>query len=62
MIDVVKKPDQKEVTTVLGKDVHKIIEKYSDAKKYKLYREEWKRASNLEYIPKYPLQIDFELN
>ena len=62
MVDVVKKPDQKEVTTILGKDVHKIIEKYSDAKKYKLYREEWKRASNLEYIPKYPLQIDFELN
>ena len=41
MVEVVKKPDQKEVTTILGKDVHKIIEKYSDAKKYKLYRDEW---------------------
>ena len=62
MINIVKKPDQKEVTTILGKDVHKIIEKYSDVKKYKLYREEWRRASTLQYIPKYPLQIDFELN
>lgn len=62
MVKVVNKPDQKEVTTILGKDVHKIIEKYSDAKKYKLYRDEWRRASNLEYTPKYPLQIDFELN
>ena len=32
-ISVVKKPDKKEVTTILGKDVHKIIEKYSDKKK-----------------------------
>ena len=62
MIHVVKKPDQKEVTTILGKDVHKIIEKYSDAKKYRLYRKEWRLASTLQYIPKYPLQIDFELN
>ena len=62
MIQIIKKPDQKEVTTILGKDVHKIIEKYSDAKKYRLYRDEWKRASSLEYTPKYPLQIDFELN
>jgi radical SAM protein with 4Fe4S-binding SPASM domain len=62
MINIVKKPDQKEVTTILGKDVHKIIEKYSDVKKYRLYREEWRRASTLQYIPKYPLQIDFELN
>ena len=40
MINVVKKPDQKEVTTILGKDVHKIIEKYSNAKEYRLYRDE----------------------
>lgn len=62
MIKVIKTPDKKEVTTVLGKDVHKIIEKYSDKEKYKQYREEWKKASTLEYTPKYPLQIDFELN
>ena len=62
MIKIVKTPDKKEVTTILGKDVHKIIEKYTDKEKYRQYREEWKRASTLEYIPKYPLQIDFELN
>jgi len=62
MIKIVKKPDQKEVTTIMGKDVHKIIEKYSDAEKYRIYRDEWKKASTLQYIPKYPLQIDFELN
>ena len=32
MLNVIKKPDKKEVTTILGKDVHKIIEKYSDKK------------------------------
>lgn len=62
MIKIIKTPDKKEVTTILGKDVHKIIEKYSDKNKYKQYREEWKQASTLQYTPKYPLQIDFELN
>ena len=62
MIKVIKTPNKKEVTTILGKDVHKIIEKYSDKEKYRQYREEWKKASTLQYIPKYPLQIDFELN
>ena len=61
-ISIVKKPDKKEVTTILGKDVHKIIEKYSDKKKYKAYRSEWEKASKLKYVPNYPLQIDFELN
>ena len=27
MIQIIKKPDQKEFTTIIGKDVHKIIEK-----------------------------------
>ena len=62
MIKVVKRPEKKEVTTILGRDVHKIIEKYSDKKKYREYRELWKKASTLEIIPNYPLQIDFELN
>ena len=62
MIKIIKTPDKKEVTTILGKDVHKIIEKYSDKEKYKQYREEWRKASTLQYTPKYPLQIDFELN
>ena len=62
MIKVIKKPDKKEVTTILGKDVHEIIEKYSDKTKYQEYRKLWKEASSLKYIPEYPLQIDFELN
>ena len=62
MIKIVKSPNKKEQTTILGKDVHKIIEKYSDKEKYRKYRDEWKQASTLQYIPKYPLQIDFELN
>ena len=28
MIKIVKSPDKKEVTTILGKDVHEIIKKY----------------------------------
>ena len=62
MIKIVKSPNKKEQTTILGKDVHKIIEKYSDKEKYKQYREEWRKASTNLYTPKYPLQIDFELN
>ena len=61
MVKVIKEPDKKEVTTILGKDVHKIIEKYSDKEKYQDYRNKWKLASSLEYIPDFPLQIDFEL-
>lgn len=62
MVKIIKKPDKKEVTTILGKDVHKIIEKYTDKEKYQDYREKWKQASSLEYVPDFPLQIDFELN
>jgi hypothetical protein len=62
MITIVKKPEKKEVTTILGKDVHQIIEKYSDKIKYQEYRRLWTEASSLKYIPEYPLQIDFELN
>ena len=46
----------------MGKDVHEIIKKYSDKDKYLDYRKKWELASKLNYIPDYPLQIDFELN
>ena len=36
MVKIIKKPDKKEVTTILGKDVHKIIEKYTDKKNIKI--------------------------
>lgn len=62
MLKIVKKPNKKEVTTILGKDVHKIIEKYSDKKKYREYRRLWSKAAQLKFVPNYPLQIDFELN
>ena len=62
MSKIIKKPDAKEVTTLIGKDVHEIVIKYSDKEKYTDYRKKWVKASNLEYIPDYPLQIDFELN
>jgi len=62
MIKIVKSPDKKEVTTILGKDVHEIIKKYKNKTLYEDYRNKWARASKLEYIPDFPLQIDFELN
>jgi uncharacterized Fe-S cluster-containing radical SAM superfamily protein len=62
MVAIIKKPNKKEVTTILGKDVHKIIEKYSDREKYQEYRRKWELASKLSYVPDFPLQIDFELN
>ena len=39
MIKIVKKPDQKEVTTIMGKDVHKIIEKLYNDFRVILYKE-----------------------
>ena len=51
-----------DITTVLGKNVHTIVRKYSNKKKYDEYRELYEKARNLENIPKYPIQIDFELN
>ena len=61
-LDKILKNNGGEVTTQLGSDVHKIIRKYSDPVKYDDYRERWKKAANLEEIPKFPIQIDFELN
>ena len=52
----------REVTTHYGLDPHQIVRKYSDPKKYDNYRERWKKALNLESIPEFPIQIDFELN
>ncbi len=51
-----------DITTVLGKNVHEIVRKYSNKKKYDEYRELYERARNLETVPNYPIQIDFELN
>ena len=58
----IKKNLGQEHTSQIGKNVHEIVRKYSDAKKYDEYRKRWKEAANLENIPKYPIQIDFELN
>ena len=51
-----------DITTVLGKNVHEIVRKYSDKNKYDKYREIYENARNLKIIPSYPVQIDFELN
>ena len=48
-----------DITTVLGKNVHEIVRKYSNKKKYDEYRELYERARNLETVPNYPIQIDF---
>jgi len=59
-----KSPDKikHDITTVLGRDVHKIVRKYSDKEKYDNYRKLFEKAKNLEIVPDYPIQIDFELN
>ena len=57
-----KKNTGKEFTTVIGKDPNKIIRKYQNTIEYDKYRLLWEKASNLEIIPDYPIQIDFELN
>ena len=52
-----------DITTILGKNVHEIVRKYSDQKKYDEYRINFEKAKkNLKFIPEYPIQIDFELN
>lgn len=61
-MQIVTKPEKKEVTTVLGNDVNTIIRKYSDVAKWDEYRRRWEKARKLEYVPEFPLQIDFELN
>tara|TARA_B100000965_G_C19552698_1_gene740766 strand:- start:534 stop:1604 length:1071 start_codon:yes stop_codon:yes gene_type:complete len=62
MIKVIKKSEKKEITTILGKDVHSIVRKHSDKEKFDEYRKQWELASKLKIVPKHPLQIDFELN
>lgn len=62
MSKIITKPNKKEVTTVLGKDIHSIIRRNSDKKKYDEYRDLWRKSLSLEFVPDYPIQIDFELN
>ncbi|OGW53933.1 MAG: hypothetical protein A2Y81_00965 [Nitrospirae bacterium RBG_13_43_8] len=58
-----RKPDHKEFTHVYhNRDLHGILRLVNDTRRYDQYREEWKRASSLECVPDYPLQLDFELN
>ena len=48
-----------EVTTVLGSNK---LHACSNSKEYKEYRALWDKASALDIVTDYPLQIDFELN
>ena len=45
-----KSPDKikHDITTVLGRDVHEIVRKYSDKEKYDNYRKLFEKAKNLE--------------
>jgi MoaA/NifB/PqqE/SkfB family radical SAM enzyme len=56
-----KPSSQKEFTNTYNQaKVHRVMEdKYGEA--YVKYREEWNRAENFD-APKYPIQLDFELN
>lgn len=48
------------VTRLSRKDYHKpMIEKFGD--KYLQYRREWDNSAKGEYLPAFPLQIDFEI-
>jgi MoaA/NifB/PqqE/SkfB family radical SAM enzyme len=56
-----KPSSQKEFTNTYNQSkVHRLMEeRYGEA--YVKYREEWNRAENFD-APKYPIQLDFELN
>lgn len=62
-MDIVRKPDKKEFTTVYAKksDFDSVREAV-DPEEYDKYREMWRRASSLSEVPDFPIQIDFELN
>lgn len=58
-----RKPNNKEFTTTYYTvDVHEILASINGEERYAAYRAEWDKASSLEYVPEYPLQLDFELN
>jgi len=51
-----------ELTGILGIEKMDLISKYVDKSKWELYRETYNKASSLDVITNFPLQIDFELN
>lgn len=51
-----------ELTGIVGLEKMALLEKYVDENKWKVYRKKYDKASNLEIVTEYPLQIDFELN
>ncbi len=62
-VEVLRKPDNKEVTTVLKiTDSDSVLRELVGKEQYDEYRSLWKKASTLQYVSDYPLQLDFELN
>lgn len=51
-----------ELTGIIGIDKIEKMETIKDAVKWKQYRSDYSKASKLEKITTYPLQLDFELN
>jgi len=49
-------------TVVDNKDIHEIVKRHNNPKEYDKYRRLWKKSYDLGKVPKYPIQLDFELN
>jgi len=53
----------KTFTTVLNKkDIHSIVKKYNNKEAYEEYRKLWIQSYELNTVPDYPIQLDFEIN
>jgi len=62
-VDIVRKPDNKEFTTVYSKNnCFEAVREAVNKLEYDNYRREWEKAASLLEVPKYPIQLDFELN
>lgn len=56
------KRKETELTGIVGLEKINLLSKYADKNRWDEYREKYNKASDLNIITKYPLQIDFELN
>ena len=62
-MEKLRTPDRKAFTSIYGK-AQKInyVREAVDPEAYDKYRDMWTRAENMEFVPDFPLQLDFELN
>ena len=58
----IDKPGGDVTTTIYKKNIFSIVKKYNNSDEFDEYRRLWAKSYELGEVPKFPIQLDFELN